>query len=129
MRMRNVLISALILTPLCSGCLAAALGLGAGLIISQEVLDNSTYVVRLNEDVDRVWSMTKLTLSDTSTELIEVQDEMRTAKANVDGAKVTASVEAYDIDVTLLKVSATKFGVSNGELAELMTRKILSRLE
>lgn len=127
--MRNVLISALILTPLFSSCVAAALGIGAGVIISQEMLDNESYVVRLHEDVDRVWSVTKQTLSNTSTELIEVLEEMRTVKANVDGAKVTASVEAYDIDVTLLRVSATRYGVANGELAELMTRKILRQLE
>lgn len=123
------LVGALLLAPLFSACVAAALGVGAGLIVSQGMLDNNTYVVRLNEDVERVWKVTKRTLSDASIELIEVDEDIRTARAKIDGADVTASVEAYDLDRSLLKVEAKKFGVVNGELAELTTRKILRELE
>ena len=116
------------LVPLTQGCLAAV-GVGAGLVLSQDLLDNNTYVTRLNSDVRNVWPTVKTTLSGASLELIEVDEELRVARAKVDGATVTVSVEAYDIDKSILRVMARKFGMTDGEVARLMHDKIVRDLE
>jgi len=126
--MRKCILLLALLSPLLSGCVAAALGIGAGLVISQEVLDNNSYVVQLNQDVEQVWLVTKRTLAETSTEIIEVDEDLRVAKGDWDGATITASVEAYDLDQSFLKVSATRYGVSNGELAALFKDKVVRNL-
>jgi hypothetical protein len=71
----------------------------------------------------------KTTLSGASLELIEVDEELRVARAKVDGATVTVSVEAYDIDKSILRVMARKFGMTDGEVARLMHDKIVRDLE
>jgi hypothetical protein len=129
--MQKTIILALLslpLVPLTQGCLAAV-GVGAGLVLSQDLLDNNTYVTRLNTDVRRVWPTVKTTLSGASLELIEVDEELRVARAKVDGANVTVSVEAFDIDKSILRVTARKFGMNDGELARLMHDKIVRDLE
>ena len=116
------------LVPLTQGCLAAV-GVGAGLVLSQEMLDNDTYVTRLNSDVRNVWPTVKTTLSGASLELIQVDEELRVARAKVDGANVTVSVEAYDIDKSILRVMARKYGMNNGEVAGLVHDKIVRDLD
>jgi hypothetical protein len=126
--MRKLLLPALLLAPLLQGC-AAILGVGAGVLISQEMLDNSTYVARLDVGVDRLWTSAKTTLSHMSLKPIETDDDLRTAEATVDGSAVAISVEAYDLDRSILKVAAKKYGVANGEMAKLTLDKIVEDLE
>ena len=127
--MRTTLLCALLIAPLTSGCLPAAVGAGAALVVSQDVLDNATYVTRLNVDVEDVWPEVKLYLSDASTQLIEVDDDLRTANAKIDGCTVTVSVEAYDYGKSKMRVSATRFGLNRGDIAEVVTDRITHRLE
>ena len=56
---------------------------------------------------------------------------MRLAKAKIDGASVTVSCEAYDLDKTVMRVSARKYGgtLNDGEMASMMQEKILRNLE
>jgi hypothetical protein len=127
--MSKTLLSLVLLTPLFTGCAAAALGVGAGVLISQEMMDNNIYVGQLNSDVNKVWSSAKATLSHSSLKPIDVDNEVRSATAEIDGAKVTINVETYDLNRSVLKVMAKKYGVNNGEIAEMMFNKIVSELE
>jgi len=127
--MRQPLIALLCLAPLFSGCIAAAAGVGAGILISQEGVDNNTYVAQLPHDVKLAWSSVKTTLSQTSLKPIDTRDDLRTATADVDGAKVTVVVEAFDIDKSVVRVSARKLGISNGEIAKMVFDRIVSNLD
>jgi len=124
---QTALLAAATLCLLLSGCVAL-LGLGAGVIISQDVLDNETYVAQLNEDVDVVWAVAKSSLSHQSDSPITVENDLRTATGLVDGADVIVSVEAFDLDRCRMSVSATKYDINNGEIAELVFDRILKQL-
>lgn len=127
--MRTTLLCALLIAPLTSGCLAAAVGAGAALVVSQDMMDNNTFVTRLNSDVTEVWPEVKLYLSEASTQLIEVDDDLRMANAKIDGCTVTVSVEAYDYGRSDLTVRATRFGLNRGDIARVVTDRITRRME
>ena len=110
-------------------CAAAIVGLGAGLIISQEVLDNQVYVTQLSADVDDVWAVTKRSMADMSTTVLEVDDDLRMVRGSVDNGTVTTTVEAFDLNRTVLKVKAVKYGLANGELAKVVSDRIVNNLE
>jgi hypothetical protein len=118
--------AALAALPALSGCLAA--GVVGGVVLSQELMDNNTYVSHLNRDAREVWATVKVSLADWSLEVIDYDDNARIAKADIDGSKVTVAVETYDLNKSVMKVSARKFGVSNGEMAQLITERLHARL-
>ena len=125
--MRKPLLSLLLLAPLLPGCVVAAAA--AGVLVSQEALDNNVYVATLYRDAKHVWASAKVTLSRMSPKPIEVQDDVRKAVADIDDGKASVSVETYDLNRSTLKVSAKKFGVNNGELAKMVYDKIVRDLE
>lgn len=126
--MRTRYLALALTLPLVSSSCVAALGVGAGIVASQELANNNTYITHLNQDVKTVWPQVKLFLADASMELIEMDDELRVARARIDGSVVTVGVEAYDIDRTVMKVNARKFGVNDGEMARIVTERIQHRL-
>lgn len=122
---------ALTLPTLLGGCAAAAVvgvGLGA-VVISQELTDSNVYVTQLSMNVKDVWPTAKIFLADQSLELIETDEQARIAKARIDGANVTVAVEAYDVDKTLMRVSAKRYGVNDGDMARIITERITRRLD
>jgi hypothetical protein len=119
---------ALLALPLVSSCAAALLGAGAGLIASQELLDNNTYVSHIERDISYVWPEVKIYLSEASLDLIDVDEPKRTVEARIDGADVLTSVEAWDMDRTIVRVEAKKLGVNDGELARTIMERIHARL-
>jgi hypothetical protein len=122
---------ALALASLAGGCAAAAVvgvGLGA-VVVSQEMTDNNVYVTHLTKNVNEVWPTAKIFLADQSLELIEHDDQARIAKAKIDGANVTVAVEAYDLNKTLMRVSAKRYAVNDGDMARIITERITRRLE
>ncbi len=125
--MRSTALLAAILCLILPGCVAL-LGVGAGIVISQDILDNETYVAQLQEDVDVAWAVAKSSLSHQSEAPIEIEDDLRTARGLVDDADVIVSVEAYDLNRCRMSVSASKYGISNGEIAEMVFDKILKQL-
>jgi uncharacterized protein DUF3568 len=129
--MRIAILAALLAVPVFSSCLAAAVGVGVGVVASQEMLDNNTYETRLNLDVKKVWPEVKTALSDASLGVIEVDENVRMAKAKIDGASVTVTVEAFDENKTVMRTNARKYGgmLSDGEMARLIQERILRRLE
>ena len=128
MRTLFTLAMPLALASLASGCVAAAAG-AAAVIISQDVIDNNVYVATLDRDADQVWASAKVALSHASPRPYEVQDDVRKAIADVDDAKVTVTVETYDLNRSTLRVSARKFGVNNGAIAKMVYDKILQELD
>lgn len=126
--MRHKLITSLLIALALPGCLAAAAGIGAGIIISQE-MDANTYITHLQQDADVVWATAKATLSHQATEIIEPDEDLRKATARIDNADVTVSVEVYDLDRCTLRVSARKYGVANGELAQMVMSGIVRDLD
>ncbi len=126
----RTLVPALLLgaLPLSSGCVAL-LGLGAGVVVSQEVLANQTYVAHLDTDADTAWTIAKSSLAHQADGPIDIDEDLRVARGEVDDAKVTVSVEVFDLDRSVLKVSARKYGVVNGEVAQMVMERIVRRLE
>lgn len=122
---------ALSLPTLVGGCAAAAVvgvGLGA-VVVSQELTDSNVYVTHLSMNVNDVWPTSKVFMADQSLELIDADDQARIVKARIDGANVTVAVEAYDLDKTLMRVSAKRYGVNDGDMARIITERITRRLD
>jgi len=126
--MRKPLLLVLSIAPVFASCVAAGAAV-AGVLISQEVLDNNIYVATLDRDADTVWASTKVALSRASLKPIDTQEDIRQATAEIDDAKVTVGVETYDLNRSTLRVSAKKYGVNNGEIAKMTYDKILHELE
>lgn len=130
--MQKLTLSALLLaglTTLSTGCAGVVAGGVAAVVVSQEMLDNNTYVSHVNQDVSQVWPTAKVFLAEQSLELIEADDGARVASADVDGAKVTIAVEAYDLDKCVVRVAAKRYGVNDGDLARIVTERLTRRLE
>ncbi|MFT7487245.1 MAG: hypothetical protein ACI9F9_003105 [Candidatus Paceibacteria bacterium] len=121
--MGKLFLSTVLLALTTSGC--AVLGLGAGVVISQDMMDSNTFVAQLNEDVDVAWATTKASMGRQSDQPIHIFDDVRSTTANIDGAEVTASIEVYDLDSCRLIISARKYGVPNGDIAELVFGRVL----
>jgi hypothetical protein len=120
------MLASLLALPLVSSC--AVIGVGAGVVVSQELLDNNTYVSHIERDISFVWPEVKIYLSEASLDLIEVDEAKRTVKARIDGADVMASVEAWDMDRTIVRMEAKRFGVNDGEMARTIMERIHERL-
>jgi len=127
--MRTTVLIALFALPLFASSCAAVLGIGAGVVISQDMLDDNTYVAQIDEDIDIVWAVSKASLAGQSKMPLHVNEDVRGAVAEIDGAQVTVSVAAYDLNRSRLVVSAKKYGVSNGELAGLVFNRIMENFK
>lgn len=130
--MRAALLTSLIALPLFTGCVAVvAAGAVGGYVISNDIVGNSIYETRLNLDISKVWPTVKTTLSDTALDTIEIDEGVRMAKAKIDGASVTVSCEAYDLDKTIMRTRASKYGgtMNDADMARLIQEKILRNLE
>lgn len=120
-----------LLAPLAAGCVAVAAGAGVGYIISQDVLPEEVYRAQVRDDADRVFRVASETLGfrvEPGTE-VEKQEFPRVAKGKVDGADVTLTVEAYDIDRTIIEVKAERPLRRDGALAEEILNDVLRRLK
>lgn len=125
--MRNAILIALLALPLSSCLVAGAVG---GVVLSSEMMDNRSYVSHVDKDAKLVWATVKNFLSSESAELIEFDDQTRIAKAKLDGANVVVTVEAFDVDRSVLSVSAKKFmsTVNDGELAKVVMERLHRRI-
>jgi len=128
--MKRLLALSVLLTSLGSaGCLVAA-GAAAGYIVYTQVLPNNVHVAQVMFDVDQVWPSVKETMTfyqSPGTELA-IQDFPRTIEAKVAGAKVLVEVEADDIDLTTIRVTADKYLSKDDATAAEVMEGILKRL-
>jgi len=112
------------------GCAGLVAGAGVGFLVSQQVLPNNVHVAQVRTDAAQAWPVVHETLSffvDPGTEM-ELQDYPRVARAKIEGAKVTVEVEAYDEQVSLIRVYAERMFTADSELAARIMTKILERL-
>ena len=112
-----------------SGCAGVVAGGVAAVVVTQEMMDNNTYVSHVNLDVSQVWPTVKVFLAEQSLELIEADDQARVATAEIDDAKVSVAVEAWDLDKSVVRVAAKRYGVNDGDLARIITERLTRRLE
>ncbi len=119
----------LLAVALCTpACFPALLGVGAGVVISHEVLENNTYVAQVSEGAALTWAIAKSSLTHQSDNPIMVDDDLRTATGDIGDANVTVSVETFDDDSCRLKVSARSYGLNDGPSAEKALHQILTDL-
>ena len=121
----------LLAIALCTpACFPALLGVGAGVVISHEVLENNTYVAQVSEGAALTWAIAKSSLTHQASGPITVNNDLRSATGPVEDSTVTVSVETFDDETCRLKVSARRnIGVLNdGPSAEAALQKILADL-
>jgi hypothetical protein len=123
----SFLLASIVLVPVAASC--AAVALGAGVVVGQQVLPDNAYVGQLTTDASRTWAQAKTTLSHMSTKPIDTNNDLRRAIADVDGASVTVVVETYDLNRSQIRVSATKFGFAASETARVVFERITQDLE
>ena len=114
---------------LSGGCVVAAAA-GAGYLISQEVLPNEVHTARVRDDAEEVFDVAKETLGfliEPGTE-VRATASPRTTTGTVDGATVTVTVEAYDLDHTIVSVQAERPLRRDGTTAQEVLDAILERL-
>ena len=126
----NVRLPFLLAIALCTpACFPALLGIGAGVVISHEVLENSTYVAQISENSALTWVIAKSSMTNQASAPITVNDDLRTATGPIEDATVTVSVETFDDESCRLTVSARNaIGLSDGDAAKAVLHKILSDL-
>jgi hypothetical protein len=125
--MRSALSLAIVLC-LAPACAPLVIG-GGAVLLSQDAIEDSTYVLQVKVGVELSWASAKATLSHLSLKPIDTDDEARKATAEIDSSKVTVTVEAYDLDQSVIRVSAKKFGIRDGASAAMVKDRILSDLE
>jgi hypothetical protein len=113
------------LAPACAVLVPA----GAGALAVQTSEKDSTYVVQVRVGVELAWASSKTTLSHLCLTPIDTNDGSRTAIAHIDGSKVTVTVEAYDLDQSMIKVAAEKFALGDAPTATMVKDKILADLD
>jgi hypothetical protein len=126
---RLLSLSLLALAPLTTGCFYAAAA-GAGFIVSQQVLPGKVQETRVQVDVDRAWPKVQETLAihqSPGTEM-QVNEAPRRIMADVNGATVVVEVEAFDLGVTTLRVSAEKYYTRDLATAQEVMNSITARL-
>jgi hypothetical protein len=123
---KPLLLLALVAAPLSacllSGCVVAAVG--TGVVVGEVMFEDNTFIGQLNSESGRAWAQTKTTLSKRSAQPIDVDEARRRVVADIDGATVTASVETYDVNVSVLRVSAKKYGFPDNDVARMMFDRI-----
>lgn len=128
MRTSHILALTLLATaPLFQGCIVAAAA-GAGVVAGNVLMEDNTYISHLNTDSGRTWAQTKSTLSRKSSKPIDVDESRRRATADMEGTLVTVTVETYDLNVSVLKVSAKKFGFPDNDIAKVVLDRITEDL-
>jgi hypothetical protein len=125
--MRSAITLALVLciAPACQLLVPAT----AGAMAANSTNEDSTYVVQVRVGVDVAWASTKATLSHLSLKPIDTDDAARTAIAEIDNSKATVTVETYDLDQSVIKISATKFAFGDSATASMVKDRIISDLD
>jgi hypothetical protein len=127
--MRNLLFVSLLACLPLSSCIVA--GAAAGVVAGNNVVNNNVYVTNVSVDAKQTWNVVKKFMAESSTELIEYDDDTRIAKAKIDDSRVTVTVEAWDVDQARITVAAKRFfaTVNDGEMAKIITERLVRRIE
>ena len=127
--MKNtIILGALASLALFSSCALMA-GAAAGGVVYNEFAENKVYEAQFSIDSERVWHSAKATISHTATDPIEVDGDLRKLVAKIDGAVVIVTVETFDLNQSILRIEAKRYGIIDGEVASRMLNKIREGLE
>ena len=121
--MMKTLLPILALCATLSGCWVVAVG-GATALITSEFADDAKVAYLENTSAEVVWASAKLSLARMASDPITIRDDLRAARANVDGAVVTVQVETHSVHEVKLSVAARKVGFYSGEIADLVVHRI-----
>jgi len=110
-------IAALVLpcAGLVSSCATAAVA-GTAILVNEEFVDNSQSVI-VPYDVEYVWRAAKSTLSHMTSDLLDVDPDLRTIQTYIDGAQVTVQIQTFDVGQTRIRVAAKRYLVYSDEVA------------
>ena len=120
-------LSALAALALATGCVTAAVGLTAA-VASQDFIEHST-IAYVKHPSERVWEQAKRTLERLSLDPLEVDEEVRAARCNIDGARVTVHVETSGVNETKIAVGARKWGFTNEAAANDVLERIKDEVQ
>ena len=126
MRLLPVLLA--LVVPTLSGCIAAA-GLGAGALLTHEVLADTPHVAHVRLDVDDVWPATVAALRDMGATDVTVQNYPRLVTATIYDGEVVLKVEAYDIDHTIVRLQYRRNGLIDNRHGERVLEEVLKRYD
>ncbi len=126
-RLLLVAASAAILTS-ASSCVAVAVGAGVGYLVSQELTQNETLVMRFEIDIDEVWATAQSLMTDISERPPEVTEFPRKLRSRYLGADVTVDVLANDHMKTDVVVEAREYGARTGRVAKAVLEQLAERL-
>jgi len=125
----RICLSLLLLLPLCASGCAVIAGTAVGVVIAQEAMDNSTYVVQLQTPSDVTWEEVKVSLSKQAAGPLDVDEALKVAIGRVEGSKVTVSVESFDQRSSRMVVEASHYGMTDGEMADQVAKQIIKDLQ
>ena len=110
-------IAALVLpcAGLASSCATAAVA-GTAVLVNEEFVDNSQSVI-VPYDVEYVWAAAKSTISHMTSDLLDVDPDLRTIQTYIDGAQVTVQIQTFDVGQTRIRVAAKRYLVYSDEVA------------
>ncbi len=126
--MKRLLLPALLLAFLPLSSCIVLVGAGAGYVVGQEILPGSVHQAMVLRDVDTVWAQAQDTLQDMKIGDYETTSYPRRIETVVDGADVEVVVEAYDLNRTVIKVTAKRYLSHDDDLAQLVLDRILDDL-
>lgn len=89
---------------------------GAAIIVNDEFAQNAQTVI-VPFDVDTVWAKAKSTLSHMTSDLLDVDNDLRAVKTYVDSAEVIVQVETYDVGQTRIRVAAKRYLIYSDDVA------------
>ena len=100
---------------------------GTAIIVNDEFVDNAQTSI-VSFDADYVWAYAKDTMSHMTSDLIDVDEDLRTIQTYVDSALVTVQVETYDSKQTRIRVAAKRYLVYSDEVATTIRDSIVRDL-
>ncbi len=126
MKLKFTYLALLLALPTLAGCLAAAVGV-ATIVVAEEHIDNATHII-VPRTVEMSWATAKSTLSEMSTEPLEVDDSLRALIADYDNSQVVVEVKRRSMQSAELIVSARKYGFHNSDIVNVVVSRIEKNL-
>lgn len=96
-------------------CAPAAV-VGTAIVVNEEFVDNSVSTT-VPYNVDYVWAFAQSTMTHMTSDLLDIDPDLRTIKTFVDGAEVLVQIETFDVGETRIRVAAKRFLVFSDEVA------------
>ncbi len=109
-------IAAGLLAPLLVSSCAPAAVMGTAIVVNDEYVDNAVSAI-VPYDAEHVWAMARSSVSHMTTDLLDIDPDLRTIKTYVDGAAVLVQIETFDVGETRIRVAAKRYLVFSDEVA------------